>query len=361
MKRKPTSRDDFLKTVARVKHPELEDVHKIWLMGLSLSASATGEHAYPGYDALCEITDRKYDRQRLYSNHCVKLSLVEITRKGNGPHSANEYRFCLENPAYPDDYSGRQVDPASYDKRDEDKRDIPNSRLSREAGLENDPTCVDGESHLPDAAIPLVSSGIPLGGGSDYHKRYHNQHQQQHQEKTWRQHPRVAAIKKAIAAVDVVFEKIEGKPPKTTKEHVAKMAALIIAYGSSVVQPVWENYLQTHDSKLTWSYFEFVENFDRELMRAEQSTRFGPAIQEVRHELFTYLIPGQPYGFSETWTPEETAAVKEWEAHHEKALHVAGIIRDLRRRGKVWMEENKERVQEQRDREDESDEESTSN
>jgi hypothetical protein len=360
VKRKPTSRDDFLKTVARVKHPDLEDVHKIWLMGLSHYASATGEHAYPGYDALCEITDRKYDRQRLYSKHCVKLGLIQVTRKGNGPHSANEYRFCLENPAYPDDYLGRHVDPASYDKRDEDKRDISNSRLSREAGLES-------ASTVPASPIPLADPRNPLGGGSDYHKHHQKQHQQQYQQTTWKQHPRVASIKKTIAAIDVAFEKSESKTPKTTKEHVAAMATLIIAYGSAIVLPVWENYLPRHDSKLTWSYYEFIEHFDRELMLAEQSATYGSAIWEVRQDLFMYLIPGQRYGFSETWTPAEAAAVQELEACKEKGhpkympLHVAGIIRDLRKRGKVWMEENKERVQEQRDREEESDEESTGN
>src|SRR5438445_84774 len=103
MKRKPTSWRDFLQTVARVRHPDLEDVHYLWLQDLALYASQTGEHAHPGYDALAEMTGRKSDRQRIYSNHCVALGLVEITEQGRGKGVANEYRFCLENPVYPDD------------------------------------------------------------------------------------------------------------------------------------------------------------------------------------------------------------------------------------------------------------------
>src|SRR6202030_2657503 len=98
MKRKPTSYRDMLETVIRVKHPDLEDVHKIWLLGIALNAGQTGEHAYPGYDALSEMTGRGFDRQRLYSNHCIKLGLVELVKKGNGPGIANVYRICLEHP-----------------------------------------------------------------------------------------------------------------------------------------------------------------------------------------------------------------------------------------------------------------------
>src|SRR6266446_1459956 len=109
MKRKPTSYGDMLKTVARCNHPDLEPVHRCWLIALSLHADQNGGSAYPGYAALSEMTGRGFDRQRIYSNHCVKLGLVEIASQGRGKGIANVYRICLEHDAFPDEYNGRKT------------------------------------------------------------------------------------------------------------------------------------------------------------------------------------------------------------------------------------------------------------
>jgi hypothetical protein len=114
MKRTPTSWRDMVNTVLRVRHLELEDSHKIWLVGLAVNASQNGKNAYPGYKALGEITGRQSEWQRRTSRHCESLGLVEIVRKangGNGKGNANVYRICLEHDAFPDDYSGRKTPP----------------------------------------------------------------------------------------------------------------------------------------------------------------------------------------------------------------------------------------------------------
>jgi hypothetical protein len=162
VKRKTSSRDDFLKTVARCNHPKMKDVHHRWLMGIALSASPNGEGSYPGYTALCEMTGRKFDRQRIFSNFMVSIGIVEVVSRGVGKGIANVYRICLENPAFPDDYTGQ-----SYKSTSAGKGFTETTSVGK--GLSNGKTPCDADQNPLDLnSKPLVSLPKPLDVGSDY-------------------------------------------------------------------------------------------------------------------------------------------------------------------------------------------------
>jgi hypothetical protein len=359
VKRKPTSYRDFLMTVARVRHPDLEDVHHRWLQDLALYASQTGEHAYPGYDALTEMTGRQFDRQRIYSNHCVELGLIEITHQGRGKGVANEYRFCLENAAYPEDYEGRARDEtASVGKRDNANQ----KRLSRQAVSEEKSTSNDRENHLPVQDSRLSDLSKPLGGGS-IHPSLHQQPQQQLDPKrAWKNHTRASDIEEAIDAIDAEMQKTEGKEIiNKTREQTQHLAEIIIAYGSSLTKIVWRSYLQDRDTKQTWPYVKFTEDFKSLLRAAEAKDAFAQKIWKVRQELsFVHLGDvgrARCWGFDECLTDKEKAILEEHQAYMishrddpegqltNMPLNHAGELFYIQRRARKWLKENQELVE----------------
>jgi len=149
----------MLHTVARVNHPDLEDCHRLWLIGLALHARPDGTNAYPGYDNLQAITLRGADRQRLYSNHCVALGLVELTKKGKGKGRSNVYKICLTHEAYPDDYGKTASDDKRFSDTASEGKRLTENPLPTEAVSDSKTACAADQNHLPNEAKPLVTDG----------------------------------------------------------------------------------------------------------------------------------------------------------------------------------------------------------
>jgi hypothetical protein len=156
VKRKPTSYNDFLHVVAAVKHPELDDMEKHWLLALAIDSSPVGTNAHPGYEALRERVDRTDDMQRRYGKHCESLGLI-VVKHGKGKGNANTYTFRLENPAYPDEYKNRK--PA-LEQNPECRVGVlvvktPNT-------LTQNPEWVDPKPRMEDGKTPNVGSVLSL-------------------------------------------------------------------------------------------------------------------------------------------------------------------------------------------------------
>ena len=282
MKRKPNNWGDMLKVVSCVNHPELDDVHCRWLMGLALSASKTGEHSYPGYAALCQRTGRKFDRQRIYSNHLEKLGLVEIVKKGNGPGAANVYRICLEHAAFPDDYIGLNSDnPTSYGKGD--TLSNPTSVVKGDSASQSHLSA--RESHLFSQSIPLVFGTIPLAEGSDYPKTLAlTPIQEPNYTSQVAEYSRVGTKAKTSLAereeLLAVFTKLENEAPNTTSFQDRQIDKLIEEYGLEKCCQVMRRDLRTSafrtdkkGKRTELPLYRFIKNFTRLLKEVDVTTR----------------------------------------------------------------------------------------
>jgi hypothetical protein len=102
MKNKPTSRHEFMRTVACVEHPKLKFQHRLLLQTLASFANyTTGRGAYPGSDYLTKAMGRSWKRINFYARQVEAIGLLVRTQVGR--HGKNtEWNFCLDNPAYPD-------------------------------------------------------------------------------------------------------------------------------------------------------------------------------------------------------------------------------------------------------------------
>jgi hypothetical protein len=104
MKRKPATVNDMQKVVAAAKYKD-----KLLLMALSLNADIKGEQIRPGKETLSQRLGCSLKTVYNRMKKAVEAGMIEQTHEGHGEQNANVYRFCLENPAYPDEYKGMSL------------------------------------------------------------------------------------------------------------------------------------------------------------------------------------------------------------------------------------------------------------
>jgi hypothetical protein len=107
MKRKIESGRDLRQTVQCVNHPGLDAQHRLFLTVLvDFADHGAGANARPGYEFLASAVGKTVESVRLYARHCESLGLIKLTHLAHGKGNANVFAFCLDHPAYPDNYPG---------------------------------------------------------------------------------------------------------------------------------------------------------------------------------------------------------------------------------------------------------------
>jgi hypothetical protein len=119
-------------TVANVHHSDLKAAHRRFLSLLALYADFKhGDRIFPGYDTLAAALQVTKESVRLYARHCEDLGLLEVVKEPKGKGVATEWKFCLENPAFPDSYTGFKPSLGPRGGLDQEKRLGPKASNDR--------------------------------------------------------------------------------------------------------------------------------------------------------------------------------------------------------------------------------------
>jgi hypothetical protein len=307
MKRKPTSYSDMLKTVLAVKGLEVED--KLFLLAIAASASATGEHAYPGHEALKERTGlgnttvtvryRKLEALGL-------LSLVPSTRKG----IAHVYTINLTHEAFPETYIGRIVGnmQESNDDVAAPKVIVGNPQESNDGivGLKAGHRWKAPKSSLEPATV-IVGN---LQKTNAYPRLT------SHTTSTTTTPP-TKTESAAITVLMSLYEESEKRIPDITKQQKIDLADKIRRFGDKIVAGVFKAYLKIYTfSGTLYPFAKFLSGFEAYMRQAEDSDKaLGNELWERRFHLYSFATEKFEEEFLQTLSAEQRDHVTKVEAY----------------------------------------------
>jgi hypothetical protein len=289
--RKAASHHDVLLTVLAVQHPELDDCGKLLLTALATRTQGdTGEHAYPGREALGESISRSVDTVRKRLKKLCDLGLIIQTHESTGRGNANEYKLNLEHPAYPDGYIGISK------KAKLGKVLVQDKRIQMKGAYSDAERCLSEHGKVLIEAAKGAYLGTPPVVTSP-------------KKSTVTPSP-TRKESSAVNRLIILFVAEEGKQPTLTKLHRADLVANIRAYGANVVAAVFEYYLKTESfatgTNEKWPFFNFNAGFAGYLQKAEwKNQELGQAMWAKRCDLTLFALDQFEPEFLQTLDDEQ--------------------------------------------------------
>jgi len=274
----------MLMTVAHVRHPDLDDTERHFLLALSLNATEKGKNAYPGQDALGKRIDRTTETVRKRVERCIALGLIVCSHESKGRNDADAFDFVLTHPAYPESYPER--DRALARKPSTPSLGLGYSK-SITASLKTDhPKSIGPAPQAVEVSTPSVGSCPSLT--------------------TSQPQPTTSPQTDPVVVVNLLttlFVEKEGEPPKgLTKKQVAAMKHLVRAHGEEkflsagkawVSEAPWNSETKSH-------FAAFVNNFTAYLAVADFKAKHKKA--ELTPEAIAEIVERSQKAHAAFWS-----------------------------------------------------------